>query len=85
MAVNDVFVMDAWGKAQNAQEILMLADGMAEFTAALGLELDGSAFGLGTRCQRFALIAEDGVVTQLKVEPGPGVDVSSAESMMQLL
>lgn len=85
MAVNDAFVMDAWGKAQNAEEILMLADGMAEFTAALGLELDGSAFGLGTRSQRFALIAEDGVVTHLNVESGPGVDVSSAETMMQLL
>ena len=85
MSVNDAFVMDAWGKAQNAEEILMLADGMAEFTAALGLELDGSAFGLGTRSQRFALIAEDGVVTHLNVESGPGVDVSSAETMMQLL
>ncbi len=85
MAVNDVFVMDAWGKAQNAEELLMLADGMGEFTAALGLELDGSAFGLGTRSQRFALIAEDGVITHLNVEPGPGIDVSSAETMMQLL
>lgn len=85
MAVNDAFVMGAWGKAQNAEELLMLADGMGEFTAALGLELDASAFGLGTRSQRFALIAEDGVVTHLNVEDGPGVDVSSAETMMQLL
>lgn len=85
MAVNDAFVMDAWGKAQNADEILMLADGMGEFTAALGLELDASAFGLGTRSQRFALLAEDGVVTHLNVEPGAGVDVSSAETMMTLL
>ncbi len=85
MAVNDAFVMDAWGKAQNADEILMLADGMGEFTAALGLELDASAFGLGTRSQRFALIAEDGVVTHLNVEEGAGVDVSSAETMMALL
>ena len=85
MAVNDAFVMDAWGKAQNADEILMLADGMGEFTAALGLELDASAFGLGTRSQRFALIADDGVVTHLNVEPGAGVDVSSAETMMALL
>jgi peroxiredoxin len=85
MAVNDAFVMDAWGKAQNADHILMLADGMGEFTAALGLELDASAFGLGTRSQRFALIAEDGVVTHLNVEPGAGVDVSSAETMMSLL
>jgi peroxiredoxin len=85
MAVNDAFVMDAWGKAQNADELLMLADGMGEFTAALGLELDASAFGLGSRSQRFALIAEDGVVTHLNVEPGPGIDVSSAETMMGLL
>lgn len=85
MAVNDAFVMGAWGKDQNADEILMLADGMAEFTAALGLELDGSAFGLGTRSQRFALIADDGVITHLNVEEGPGVDVSSAETMMALL
>ncbi|AQA17954.1 peroxiredoxin [Halioglobus japonicus] len=85
MAVNDVFVMDAWGKSQNAEHLLMLADGMGEFTAALGLELDGSAFGLGTRSQRFALIAEDGVITHLNVEPGPGVDVSSAETMLALL
>ncbi|QFU76966.1 peroxiredoxin [Halioglobus maricola] len=85
LAVNDVFVMDAWGKSQNAEHLLMLADGMGEFTAALGLELDGSAFGLGTRSQRYALIAEDGVITQLNVEPGPGVDVSSADTMMALL
>jgi len=85
MSVNDVFVMGAWGQAQNAEEILMLADGMGEFTAALGLELDGSAFGLGTRSQRFAPIAEDGVIKHLNVEPGAGVDVSSAETMMALL
>lgn len=85
MSVNDAFVMDAWGKSQNAEHLLMLADGMGEFTASLGLEMDASAFGLGTRSQRFALIAEDGVITQLNVEPGPGVDVSSAESMMALL
>lgn len=85
MAVNDAFVMDAWGKAQNAEELLMLADGNGEFTAALGLELDGSGFGLGTRSQRFAMIVEDGTVTHLNVEPGAGVDVSSAETMMALL
>ncbi len=85
MAVNDAFVMDAWGKQQNAQELLMLADGNAEFTRALGLELDGSGFGLGTRSQRFALIAEDGVVTHLNVEPDAGIQVSAAEEIMQLL
>jgi peroxiredoxin len=85
MAVNDAFVMGAWGKAQNADEILMLADGNGELTKALGLELDGSGFGLGTRSQRFAMIVEDGKVTQLNVEAGPGVDVSSAETIMQSL
>jgi peroxiredoxin len=85
MSVNDAFVMDAWGKAQNAEELLMLADGNAEFTAALGLELDASGFGLGTRSQRFAMIVEDGTVRHLNVEPGAGVDVSSAETMMALL
>ncbi len=85
MSVNDAFVMGAWGKAQNAEELLMLADGNGDFTAALGLELDGRGFGLGTRSQRFAMIVEDGTVTHLNVEPGAGVDVSSAETMMGLL
>jgi peroxiredoxin len=85
MSVNDAFVMGAWGKAQNADEILMLADGNGELTKALGLELDGSGFGLGTRSQRFAMIVENGTVTHLNVEPGPGVDVSSAETIMELL
>ena len=85
MAVNDAFVMDAWGKAQNAEEIIMLADGNGEFTTALGLELDGTGFGLGHRSQRFAMIVEVGKVSHLNVEPGPGVDVSSAETMMALL
>lgn len=85
MAVNDAFVMDAWGKSQNAEELLMLGDGNGDFTAALGLELDGTGFGLGTRCQRFAMIVDDGTVTHLNVEPGAGVDVSSAETMMALL
>ncbi len=85
VSVNDAFVMDAWGKAQNAEEILMLADGNGDFTAALGLELDATGFGMGKRSQRYALLAEDGVVSHLNVEPGPGIDVSSAETMMALL
>ncbi|NQX88587.1 MAG: peroxiredoxin [Halioglobus sp.] len=85
MAVNDAFVMGAWGKEQNADELLMLADGNGEFTAALGLELDGSGFGMGTRSQRFAMIVNDGTVTHINVEEGPGIDVSSAETMMALL
>lgn len=85
MAVNDAFVMGAWGRDQNAEALLMLADGNGELTAALGLELDGSGFGLGTRSQRFAMIVEDGAVTHLNVEDGPGIDVSSAETIMSLL
>ncbi len=85
MAVNDAFVMGAWGEAQNASEILMLADGNGTLTSALGLELDGSGFGLGMRSQRFAMIVDDGTVTHLNVEPDAGVDVSSAESIMELL
>jgi peroxiredoxin len=85
MSVNDAFVMGAWGEAQNASEILMLADGNGDLTSALGLELDGSGFGMGQRSQRFAMIVEDGTVTHLNVEPAGGVDVSSAETMMELL
>jgi peroxiredoxin len=85
LSVNDAFVMGAWGQAQNAEEIIMLADGNGELTGKLGLELDGSGFGLGTRSQRYAMIVDDGSVTHLNVEEGPGVDVSSAEAMMALL
>jgi peroxiredoxin len=85
LSVNDAFVMGAWGKAQNAEELLMLADGNGEFTAKLGLELDGTGFGMGTRSQRFAMIVDDGTDTHLNVEEGAGVDVSSAETMMALL
>ena len=85
MSVNDAFVMGAWGEAQNASEILMLADGNGELTAALGLELDGSGFGLGTRSQRFAMVVEDGSIKHLNVEPGAGIEVSSAEAIMGLL
>ena len=82
MSVNDAFVMDAWGKAQNAEELLMLADGNGEFTAALGLGLDASGFGMGQRSQRFSMLVDDGTVTQLNVEAGAGVDVSSAETIL---
>jgi len=85
VSVNDAFVMGAWGQAQNAEEIIMLADGNGELTSQLDLELDGSGFGLGTRSQRYAMIVDNGVVTHLNVEEGPGVDVSSAENMMALL
>ncbi|HEV7760319.1 MAG TPA: peroxiredoxin [Acidimicrobiales bacterium] len=83
ISVNDAFVMGAWGAQQDPDgQITFLADGNGEFTAALGLELDGSGFGLGTRSQRYAAIIDDGVVTELLVEPAPGLDVSSAESVL---
>ena len=85
IAVNDAFVMGAWGDAQNAENLLMLADGNGEFTAAVGLELDGSGFGLGTRSQRYAMIVDDGTVSTLSVEEGAGVDVSAAEKILELL
>ncbi len=85
LSVNDAFVMGAWGEAQNASEILMLADGNAELTQALDLVLDGSGFGMGTRSQRYAMIVDNGTVTHLNVEPGAGIEVSSAEAMMELL
>lgn len=84
MAVNDAFVMHAWQQAQNAEQILMLADGNAELTRALGLELDASGAGMGTRSRRFALIAEDGVVQWLGIDP-KGVDQSSAETVLKQL
>ena len=87
MAVNDAFVMDAWAKHQNVPEdgIAMLADGTATLTDALGLEMDGSAFGLGKRSKRFALYAEDGVVKKLFVEAPGEFKVSSAEHVLSEL
>jgi len=85
MAVNDVFVMNAWGKSAHADRILMLADGNGDFTRALGLELDATAFGMGQRSQRFALIADDGVVRELFVEQPGEFRVSSAEHILSRL
>jgi peroxiredoxin len=86
MSVNDVFVMDAWGKSQNANEkVLMLADGNGEFTAALGLQLDASGFGMGSRSQRFSLVINDGQVEILNVEDGGEFRVSSCEFMLDQL
>lgn len=84
MAVNDAFVMGAWQDNQNAEKITMLADGNAEFTRALGLELDASGAGLGIRSKRFALIANDGVVEYLGVD-AKGVEESSAETVLKHL
>jgi glutaredoxin/glutathione-dependent peroxiredoxin len=86
LSVNDPFVMQAWGQSQNVPEgMLMLADGNAELTRALGLELDASAYGMGIRAKRFALLANDGVVEQLEVEAPGEYRVSSAEHMLSLL
>ena len=86
MAVNDMFVMDAWGNSAGAgDKVLMLADGNGTYAAALGLELDASGFGLGTRGQRFALVVEDGTVTQIYVEAPMEFKVSSAESILENL
>jgi len=86
MAVNDVFVMGAWGKDQNAiGKVAMLADGAAVFTQALGVEFDLTARGLGMRCQRFALIAKNGVVTHMAVEEAGAFEVSKAEAVLAAL
>ncbi|MEG3050006.1 MAG: peroxiredoxin, partial [Thermomonas sp.] len=83
MAVNDPFVMQAWGESQHVPTGLrMLADGNADFTRALGLEMDASGFGMGTRSKRFALYAEDGVVRELFVEAPGEFRVSSAENVL---
>ena len=86
MAVNDAFVMGAWARDQGVDDrILMLADGSAAFTRALGLELDLVPRGMGVRSQRFALVAENGRVTHLAVEPPGGFDVSRAEAVLGVL
>ena len=86
VSVNDVFVMKAWGENQGVgEDILMLADGNGAFTKAVGLELDGSRFGMGPRSQRYSMIVKDGVVTELNVETGGEYRVSSAEYMLAQL
>ncbi|HEX7752933.1 MAG TPA: peroxiredoxin [Novosphingobium sp.] len=81
-AVNDAFVMGAWGKASGSDDVTMLADGNGEFAKAVGLTMDGSGFGLGQRGQRFSMIINDGVVEQLNVEAPGEFKVSSAEHML---
>ncbi len=85
LAVNDAFVMDAWGKDKNADELVMAADGNGDFTKALGLEMDGTGFGLGTRSQRYAMIVDDGTVTMLAVEAPGQFEVSKAEAILEAL
>jgi len=82
MSVNDAFVMGAWAQSSNAEALTMLADGNCEFSKALGLDFDGTGFGMGPRCQRFAAIIVNGAVTHLFVE-GPGkFEVSTAENVL---
>ena len=85
LSVNDAFVMDAWGKDKNAEHLLMVGDGNGDFTKALGLEMDGSGFGLGSRSQRYAMIVEDGTVTTLAVEAPGKLEVSAAEAILEAL
>ena len=87
LSVNDAFVMDAWGKAQNVGEkVMMLADGNADFSKAVGLTMDGTNYGMGTRASRYAMVVDNGVVKALNVEQQPGqVEGSSAEAMLRAL
>ena len=85
-SVNDVFVLEAWGKSSGAEGIEFLSDGNADFAKALGLVLDGSGFGLGTRSQRYSMLVDDGVVKALNVEDTPSkADVSGAEMLLKTL
>lgn len=86
ISVNDAWVMDAWGKEQGVEgKIVMLADGSGEFTKAMGLVMDGSAFGLGQRSQRYAAVIEDGVISNLAVEEGGGINVSACSAVLERL
>jgi peroxiredoxin len=84
VAVNDAFVMNAWGKAQQAEQLMMLADGDASFSKALGLEKDTGNFG-GLRSQRYAMLIDDLTISILKLEPGKGLEQSKAENLLALL
>jgi len=86
MSVNDMFVMNAWGKASNATDkVLMLADGNGDYSRALGLELDARGFGMGMRGQRFAIVVKNGVATHVNVESGGEFKVSAAEYVLEQL
>ena len=83
LSVNDAFVMGAWGKEHGAGgKVRMVADGNGDFTRAVGLEMDASGFGMGSRSKRYAMLVKDGKVTELLVEPAGGLNVSSAESVL---
>ncbi len=81
-SVNDVFVMNAWGKSSGAEGVRMLADGNGAFANAIGLEMDGTGFGMGTRSQRYSMIVKDGVVAELNVEEAGAFEVSSADYLL---
>lgn len=81
-SVNDAFVMGAWGKVSEAQDVTLLADGNGEFAQAVGLTMDGSGFGMGTRSQRYSMVINDGVIEQLNVEAPGTFEVSSADHML---
>jgi glutaredoxin/glutathione-dependent peroxiredoxin len=86
LSVNDAFVMDAWGKQQNTgDKVLMLADGNADFSKAVGLTMDGTGYGMGLRASRYAMLVENGVVKKLNVEAPGAFEVSSAEAVLKLL
>ncbi|MCH8248944.1 MAG: peroxiredoxin [Proteobacteria bacterium] len=86
MAVNDVFVMDAWGKDRSVgNDVMMLADGNGEYSQALGLELDATGFGMGMRGQRFAIVVDDGVATHVAIEAPGQLEVSKAEAILEAL
>lgn len=86
LSVNDAFVMDAWGKQQSVgDKVLMLADGNADFTRAMGLEMDGSSYGMGLRSKRYSMLVEDGVVRQLNLEKPGAFEVSNAETLLKQL
>jgi peroxiredoxin len=86
VSVNDAFVMGAWGKDRGAgDDVVMLADGSGDFARAIGLDFDGSKFGMGTRLQRFAAIIEDGVVTTLNIEQPMKFEVSDADTILAAL
>jgi peroxiredoxin len=84
LAVNDAFVMKAWGDSQNAENLLMLADGDGSFTKALGLEMETGGFG-GLRSQRYSMLIDNGVVTELNIEAPKSFEVSKAEYMLDLI
>ncbi|MFZ5792238.1 MAG: peroxiredoxin [Pseudomonadota bacterium] len=86
LSVNDAFVMDAWGKSQNVgDKVLMLADGNADFSKAVGLTMDGTGYGMGLRASRYAMVVENGTVKALNVEAPGAFEVSSAEAVLKLL